>query len=199
MNLVPSHWHLMEKPKRTFWPTQCSLTALKKRRSILYRRVTSQPSGHLGVSAHRLVFFPKAGRGKGKRLGGDKLAGQLLPLRPAGTVNPTPRAQPALPESLPTSTGRRDAWAPRNSLLWRSTDSPPLTSRKEGYCLEPISSHLSAWMLSASRLCRAPHISLQSIKLRQKKETYLALRMCVVSFFCLNLWLFNELNVHWLN
>lgn len=29
-------------------------------------------------------------------------------------------------------------------------DSPPLTSCKEGYCLEPISFYLSAWMLSAS-------------------------------------------------
>ena len=95
------------------------------RSSIRHGKVTSQLLGHFEVATHRCP--PKAGKHEGKRLGGTKLAGQLLPLRRAGTVTTSPQAQPALPDTLSLHWGR-DALPPRLSLLWRNMDSSPLTS-----------------------------------------------------------------------
>ena len=81
--------------------------------------------------------------GKGKAWT-DHAVGQLLTLRPAGTVTSSSQVQPALSDIL--MKGHSDP----HSLSCTNMDSPPLTSGKEGYCLEPISFYLSAWMLSAS-------------------------------------------------
>ena len=64
--------------------------------------------------------------------------------------------------------------------------------------MEPTS-HLSAWMPSASRYAELLTFPFRKIELRQREEMYLAPRMCAVSFFCLNLLLFNELNIRGLN
>ena len=102
-----------------------NLKKKKMRSSIPHGKVTSQLLGHFEVATHRCP--PRAGRHEGKRLGGSKLAGQLLPLRRAGTVTPSPWAQPVLPDILSLHWGR-DAPPPGLSLLWGNMDSSPLTS-----------------------------------------------------------------------
>lgn len=56
--------------------------------------VTTQLSGHIVVTAYGL----EGAKGKPRQ---TNLAGQLLPLRPAGTLTSSSRAQPALPDILP--------------------------------------------------------------------------------------------------
>lgn len=145
-------------------------------------------------------------KGKWKLPGATKLASQLLPLRLARMVTSSPQAQPALLNTLPLHWWS-DSPPPKNSLLCRNMDSSPLTSCKEdvAWSQSPFISLPRCFQLLAPApamslsVCRAPHISLQKIKLRQRKETYLALMLYRVSFFYLNLLLFNELNSHWMN
>lgn len=87
---------------------------------------------------------------------------------------------------------------------WIHQHSPP-ARRDIAWSQSPFISLPGCFQLLTNALgmslsvCGAPYISLQNIKLSQKKETYLALMMYAVSFFCLTLLLFNELNIHWMN
>lgn len=131
---------------------------------------------------------------------GSHLEGPAVPLRQQDwQLHPPRHSQPCTDEGT--------LRPPQKSLLCRNMDSPPLTSCKEdvAWSQSPFISLPGCFQLLASALamshsvCRAPYISLQKINLRQRREAYLALMVYRVSFFYLNLLLFNELNSHWMN